>query len=114
MLKRHRALLSVLHVDFLLFDAADPLGELQVVGHRSGEHHDGDSIRELDDDLFPHRSTLLIIDVVNFVENDPLDVSNTRRIIVKHLLQDFSCHNQARCILVELDITSKHAHIAKL
>ena len=40
MLQGHWPFLSVLDVDLLLLHAADPLGELKVVGHGGGEHND--------------------------------------------------------------------------
>ena len=94
-LQRHWALLSVLHVNLFLFDTADPLGELKVVGYCGREHDNTDRIRQLDNHFLPNRATLLIVDVMNFIENDPLNVSDTRRVVVQHLLQDFGSHNQA-------------------
>lgn len=77
MLQGDRSFLRVLHEDLLLLNAADPLGELQVVGHCSGEHDDADVVGQLDDDLLPDRASLLIVDIVDLVENDPFDICDS-------------------------------------
>lgn len=93
MLKRHRAILSILNVDFLLFGTSDPVGELQVVGNRCREHHYADGVRQLHNDLLPDTTALFIVDVVDLIEDDPFNVLDLTAVVVKHRLEDFSCHN---------------------
>lgn len=75
-LEWHWPFLSVLDKDFLLFHSADPLGKLKIVGHRSGEHYNADVVRQFDDNFLPDGASLLIVDVVNLVEDDPLDIGD--------------------------------------
>lgn len=57
----------------------DPVCKLFRVWHGRREENDADVLWQHDDDFFPHDAALKIVDVVHFVENDPLDVSNQIR-----------------------------------
>jgi hypothetical protein len=54
----------------------DPVGEFLGIRHRRREKDDVDVVGKHDDDLFPYNTALQVVDVVYFVEDDPLDVSN--------------------------------------
>ena len=51
---------------------------------------------------------------MDLIENDPLNICNSRAVIVQHLLQNLSSHDQARCVFVKLHIACKHTHIPEL
>ena len=78
MLQGYRSLLCILDIDFLLFDASDPLGKFEVVRHRCGEHYDTHCVRKFDNDFFPDTASLLVVNVVHLVEDDPFDISDAR------------------------------------
>ena len=52
-----------------------------------------------------HMSThLRIIDIVNFVEDDKLDITDEVGSLVEHAAQNFRGHNEAACLRVDLDV----------
>lgn len=114
MLERHWSFLGVLDVNFLLLDTSDPLGELEVVGHCSGKHHDWNCVWKFNDDFFPDWASLLVIDVMDFIEDNPFDVGDSWWVIVKHLLENLSGHDQAWRVFIKLNISCEHANITEL
>jgi len=107
-------MLSVLNVDFLLFGASDPVGEFKVVGNRRRKHYYADGVWQLHNDLLPDTAALFIVNVVDLIEDDPFNVLDLAAVVVKHRLEDFGCHDQTGCVLIELDIASDDANIPKL
>jgi len=86
MFKRYRSILSILDVHFLLLGTSNPVGKLQIIWDSCRQHHNADSVRQLHDDLFPDTATLFIVDVVDFIEYDPLDVLYLAAVIIQHRL----------------------------
>ena len=76
MLKGNGSFLSVLNIDLLLLHSTNPLSKLEVVGDGGGEHDNTDMVWELDDNLLPNTTSLLVIDVMHLIENDPLNISD--------------------------------------
>jgi hypothetical protein len=62
----------MLYVNFLLFSPSNPLSKFLVVRNSGGKHDNSDSIRKLDDDFFPHVTSVSIIDIVNLIEDNVL------------------------------------------
>ena len=47
---------------------------------------------------------------MDLIENDPLYVLDVVRVLIQHLLQDLSCHDDASCIGVQRDISSAYTN----
>ena len=48
---------------------------------------------------------------MDLIENDPLDLSHNLTASINHVPQDFCCHDETCCILVDGDITCNQTHI---
>jgi len=72
-----------------------PVRELLVVGSGCRKHHDSYMVRQHHNGLFPHCASFLIVDVVNLVEDNPLDLLDRVRVVVEHLLEDLSSADDA-------------------
>jgi hypothetical protein len=71
-------------------------------------------VGKFDNDFFPDRASLFIVDVMHLVEDDPFDISDSGRVVVEHLLEDLGRHDQARGIIVQLNVACQHANVSKL
>jgi hypothetical protein len=100
MLQRHWSMLGILYINFLLLSASDPVCKLKIIRHSCRQHHNTDGIRKLHNDFFPDRTALLIVNIMNFVKNDPFNVLDLAAVIVEHRLQNFGRHDQTRRVLV--------------
>ena len=58
--------------------------------------------------------TYRIINIMNLIEYDPLNILKISRVIVKHLLQNLSSHNDACCICVQGNISSADTNYIRL
>lgn len=45
--------------------------------------------------LFPNNTTLSVIDIVDLIEDDPLNVPDDVSTLVQHGPQDLCCHDEA-------------------
>lgn len=110
-----RTLVGALHVYSLGLRAAHPLCKLHVIADCSREHHDTNMIWQLHDDFLPDRASVLVVDVVHLVEDDPLDVLQVVRIVRVDLpVEHLSGHNDACGVSVDAHITSKNTNIFEL
>lgn len=109
-LERHRTMEGLHDVYHSSLGPAHPIGEIHVIGHSGTEHDESDVFRQHDDSLLPHHSSLLVVDVVHFVENDPLDVSDHLCPPVEVVSQDLGSHDDATRLRVHTHVTSHYAH----
>ena len=93
------------HIYYSSLGPSHPIRKVHVVGNSRTEHDESDVLWQHDDGFLPDNASLLIVDVVHLVEDDPLDVSDHLRPSVEVVSQDFSSHDHATCLGV-------HAHIA--
>lgn len=70
--------LVILHCFFPIFFlySPDPIRKFQRIRNSGGKENQPHVIRQHDDDFLPNYSSFGVVDVVDFVENDPFDVSN--------------------------------------
>lgn len=86
---------------------------LWSVWYSSAEHHNIDMRRKEDEYFFPYHTTFAIVNVMNFIKNNPFQVAYDVRSIVKHWPQNLSCHDKASRFSINLYISRKEAHIGK-
>ncbi len=55
-----------------IFRQSDPVGKFHSVRGGGGEKDQAHMFGEQNDDFFPHHASLGVVDVVHFVEDDPL------------------------------------------
>ena len=65
----------------------------------------------MDDDLFPHRPTEPVGEVVNFVEDDEAEIRQTRHVVVEHIAQHFGGHDDDRRIAADRRVTGEQPDI---
>ena len=57
----------------------------------------------------PNYAAILVVDVVNLIENDEFNVLHEGSAPVKHRSQNFSCHDEAGGVRVQLDVAGEQA-----
>lgn len=67
---------SLHDVDGSVFSATDPIGKVHIVGDSCTEHDESDMFWKHDDGLFPNHPSFWVVDIVDLIENHPLDVSD--------------------------------------
>ena len=102
------------HIYHSSFCSAHPIGKIHIIGDGSTEHDQSDVFRKHDNSFFPNHTPFRIIYVMNFVENDPLNISDHFCSSVKVVSENLSSHNDATSMRVHADITCDYTNRVKL
>ena len=99
-LQRHRAL-GADHGGDVTAQPAHPRRHLVDVADGRGQPDQADVRWGLDDDLLPHRSPRVVVDVVDLVEHDVAHRVQPRRLVVEHVAEDLGGHHHQRRSVVD-------------
>lgn len=88
-----------------------PVAELLRVRHRRAQRHQADAGGEVDDDLFPDRSTESVSEVVHLVHDHVAQIPQRRRVGVDHVAQDLCRHDDDPRIAVDVGVAGEQAHL---
>ena len=89
----------------------DPLRELNGIGRGGTEKDQPNVLRKHDDHFLPHHPPLGIVDVMNLVENDPLNVPDHVGAAVQHRAEDLGGHDKARGGGIDLHVAGDQADV---
>ena len=84
MLKRSRPEVGINDVTRLLVGFAYPFSELHRIRDGCGQEHIADGIRKKNDCFLPDNASFLISHVVNFIKNNPSNLTHDLGPAVKH------------------------------
>ena len=76
----------------------DPLGQLLGVGDRRRQAHQPHRSGQVHDDLFPHRSPVGVLEVVDLVEHHVVELVQPLGAGVEHVAQHFGGHDDDRSV----------------
>ena len=68
-LQGNRSLQSRDDVNVLLLCSADPVGKFECIWNCGGEQNKGDVLGQHDDDLFPYRAAVGVLEKVDLIEH---------------------------------------------
>lgn len=105
MLQRDRPVKRLHNVNDPSFGSANPICKVHIIWNCGAQHDNSDVFRQHDNGLLPDNASLLIINVMDFVEDDPLNVSDHLCASVKIVSKNFCGHDHATCLLVHADVT---------
>jgi hypothetical protein len=71
-------------------------------------------LRQHNDDFLPDDTTLRIVHVMHFIEDNEFDVSDQIGTTVEHASKNFRCHDQTACLRSDLNVTSQDTDIVEL
>ena len=88
-----------------------PLAELFCIGNGRGKGYQRDALREVENDLLPHRSAKLVGKIVNLVHDDKAEVRQEVALCVEHVAQHFGCHDHNAGGRVDARITRQQPNL---
>ena len=92
-------------------DLVEPGAELLGVAHGRGQGDHLHPVRELDEDLLPHRAAEAVGEVVDLVHDDEREPVEGARAGVDHVPQDLGRHDDDRCLAVDRGVTGEEADV---
>ena len=110
LLERHRADLGHDHLG-VATDRVEPVAELLGVGHRRRERDQTYALRQVDDDLLPHRPAEAIGEVVHLVHHDVAEAPQRGRVGVEHVAKHLGGHHHDPRVAVDVRVAGEKAHL---
>ena len=90
-------------------DLPEPGPELLGIAHRRRERDDEHVLREVDDDLFPHRAAEAVGEVVHLVHDHVAEPRERARLPVHHVAQHLGRHDDDRGLGVDRRVAGEEA-----
>lgn len=98
-------------VNALLLGTTNPIANIFAVWCSGTEEDHVDGGWQHDDDFFPDNATLIVIDVVGFIKDDALYITNDISSTVQHASKNLCGHNQTRGRRIDCVITGDETDI---
>jgi hypothetical protein len=114
MLKRNWPMKSFHDVDHSPFSSSNPVCKLHIIWYCRTQHDNTNVFRKHDNSLFPDDSSFLIVYVMHLIKYDPLNISYHFSSSIQIISQNFGCHDNARCLWIQGNISSYNSDRFKL
>jgi len=108
--QRNSALIFFNHTNRVATNIFEPSRKFLEVRQRGGETHDLDAMREVDEDLFPGGTPLLIVEEVNLIDDDGSEFWELLS-GEEHVAKDLSGHHPAGGVPPNDEITGDEADV---
>ena len=106
LLERHRPDLGDDHLG-VAAHGVEPVAELLGVGHRRRQRDEPHGLREVDDDLLPHRAAEAVGEVVHLVHHDVAQAAQRRRVGVEHVAEHLGRHHDDARVAVDVRVAGE-------
>ena len=114
MFKGNRSMKSFHNINNSPFGPTDPISKLHIVRYCGTEHNNTNMFRKHDDSFFPDNTSFLIINIMNFIKNNPLNIPDHFSTSIQIIPKYFSSHDDTTSLLIHTDITSYYSHRVEL
>lgn len=94
------------HVDHPMLSPTHPVSKIHTIRNSGTEHNQANMLRKHDNSLLPHHTSFRIVNIVNFIENYPFDVSDHFRSPIQVIPQNLCSHNNTTRMRI-------HTHISR-
>ena len=111
LVERYRTLLRDDHRR-LAAHRLQPVTEFLGVRHRGAERHQAHVLREVDDDLLPHRSPEPVGEVMHLVHHDEGEIPQQVGVGVEHVAQHLGGHHHDAGTGVDIGVAGEQPHLA--
>ena len=110
LLERHRPDLGDDHLG-VAAHGVEPVAELLGVRHRRRQRDQPHGLREVDDDLLPHRAAEAVGEVVHLVHHDVAESAQRRRVGVEHVAEHLGGHHDDAGVAVDVGVAGQQADL---
>jgi hypothetical protein len=97
---------SLHYIDDSSLGSPYPIRKIHVVRDCGAEHDKSDMFWQHNNSFFPNNTSLLVVDVMYLIKNDPLNIPDHLCAAIEIVSQYFSGHDHATCLGI-------HAYISR-